>query len=590
MKNETKNISYIGKNFTDFKSSLTEYTKTYFPDSYGDFTANSVGNIFIEQASYIGDVLSFYINNQILENFVQYARTREALFALAYEKGYRPKVTYASVAEIAVSQYVGTLNSAPNLLEAIVLPKNTIVKSNTQQSFITMDEVDFSITSGTTIVKNGSGYTLTKYVNVVSAEIKTTSFTFGSPQKYSQVKVNDENIIGILDVTDSLGNPWYEVPYLAQDTVMQRVQNNKLSNPKYSATDGSDYLLKYVKVPRRFTSRFSDYNQLLLEFGAGTNYKETEELLPNADLASLGTVAGISKIFDSYNRFDYLTSKSYGIAPGNTTLTVRYLVGGGIQSNLDSDTITGFNSADIKRKYTTETDRTSTVTITNDQPSVGGRDGDTKDELRLNIINSFSEQERTVTKRDYIARSMMMPSEFGAIAKVYIEKDDKDPLLLNLYTLAYDSNKKLAVPSLVLKENLKEYLSYYRAVNDTLTINNAYYVNVGINFDIVVYPSFNASEVIMNSIIELKSFFAIDNWQINQPIVMSDIYNTISKIKGVQVVTNVEVVNISGGNYSPYAYDVKSATKNNIIYPPKDPSCFEVRFLDNDIKGRSVSK
>ena len=590
MSNETKNISYIGKNLTDFKQALTEYTKTYFPDTYGDFTDNSVGNIFIEQASYIGDVLSFYINNQILENYVQYARTRESLYALAYEKGYRPKTSYASVAELSISQYVGAIGGRPNYSEAVIVPKNTVVKSNTQVSFITMDDLDFSIEGGTSISPNGAGFTLTKKVNAVSAEIKTTTFTYTSPVKFTQSTINDTNIIGILDVTDSLGNLWYEVPYLAQDTIIQRVVNNKLNNPAYTSGDDIDYLLKYIKVPRRFTSRFTDFDKLVLEFGAGTSYKDAEELLPNADLASIGTIAGISKIFDSYNRFDYISNKSYGLAPSNTTLTVRYLQGGGISSNLPSNSITGFNSSDLQQKYSNETDRRGTVTITNLEPSVGGRDGDSKNELRLNIVNAFAEQERVITKRDYVTRALMMPAEFGSIAKAYIEKDANQPMVLNLYALAYDGNKNLTTASNTLKENLKEYLSIYRAINDTLVINNAYYVNVGVNFDIVVYPSFNAQEVVMNGVLALQEFFGADNWQINQPIIISDIVNALNKIKGVQMVTNIEITNLNGGNYSPYAYDIKAATVNNIIYPPKDPSCFEVRFPNSDIKGRSVTK
>ena len=590
MSNETKNISYIGKNFTDFKQALTEYTKTYFPDTYGDFTNNSVGNIFIEQASYIGDVLSFYINNQILENYVQYARTRESLYALAYEKGYRPKTSYASVAELSISQYVGAVGGKPNYSEAVIVPKNTVVKSNTQVSFITMDDLDFSIEGGTAVSPNGVGFTLTKKVNAVSAEIKSTNFTYTSPVKFTQSTINDTNIIGILDVTDSLGNLWYEVPYLAQDTIIQRVVNNKLNNPAHTSGDDIDYLLKYIKVPRRFTSRFTDYDRLVLEFGAGTSYKDAEELLPNADLASIGTIAGVSKIFDSYNRFDYISNKSYGLAPSNTTLTVRYLQGGGISSNLPSNSITGFNSSDLQQKYSNETDRRGTVTITNLEPSVGGRDGDSKNELRLNIVNAFAEQERVITKRDYVTRALMMPAEFGSIAKAYIEKDANQPMVLNLYALAYDGNKNLTTASNTLKENLKEYLSIYRAINDTLVINNAYYVNVGVNFDIVVYPSFNAQEVVMNGVLALQEFFGVDNWQINQPIIISDIVNALNKIKGVQMVTNIEITNLNGGNYSPYAYDIKAATVNNIIYPPKDPSCFEVRFPNSDIKGRSVTK
>ena len=605
-----KNISYLNKNFSDFKSNLVNYAKTYFPNTYNDFSESSPGNMFIEMASYVGDVMSFYIDTQVQENFLLYAKEKENLYALSYAFGYRPKASYASstmldVYQLVPSQIIDGVNS-PNInTYGLIIPENTTVTSSSSGTkFITIDKVDFTDPNSTEITFVDSNfYLFKKSVKVISAEIKTTSFTFGNPQKYQSISINDSNILQILDVTDGNNNKWYEVPYLAQSSIFDAV-----ANPSYN-TDQVPYLLNLKRVPRRFVSRILSDNTLQLEFGAGVSNSTDEQIIPTPDNIQLGLVPGISDLSDNYNKASIFFTKEYGLAPSNTSLQVRYLTGGGITSNIPSNDLTIIDTSGVVFKngnpggdlFTTVL---QSVVSTNPTLSIGGRGGDQVEEIRNNALFSYSAQNRAVTKDDYIIRALSLPSTYGNIAKVYITQDfersnvletsstTKNPLALDLYVLAYDSNKLLTLPSLTLKDNLVTYLNQYRMITDAINIKDAFYINIGINFDITVLSGYNNQDIITNCITMLKDHFNIEKWQINQPIMISEINSKLLQIQGVQSVVKMEIYNKqdnTGVTYSQYGYDIPGATKNNNIYPSLDPSIFEVRYPNTDIQGRVVA-
>ncbi len=242
-----------------------------------------------------------------------------------------------------------------------------------------------------------------------------------------------------------------------------------------------------------------------------------------------------------------------------------------------------------------QNDVISNITTTNPEPATGGRDGDSVEELRLNTIYANSSQLRAVNKQDYILRALSMPSEFGAVSKAYMTQDlisnnlNSNPLALSLYILSYNSSKNLIQASQSLKTNLKTYLGEYRMLTDGISLKDAFYINFGINFGITTLTGYNNKDVLANCIAALQSQFSIDKWQINQPIIISEIQYSLLQIKGVQSVVNIDIINKQGGNYSPYGYDIQSATRNNIIYPSLDPCIFECRFPSTDIMGRVVS-
>jgi hypothetical protein len=600
MINEDKNIKYVNKSFSDFKTSLQEFAKIYFPDTYNDFSESSPGNMFIEMASYVGDVSSFYIDTQIQENFLTLAKEQESLYNLAYSFGYRPKASYTSTTNVDLYQLIPSVGGSPDLTYSLIIPANTTLTSNTNfTKFITTDDVDFSQTSSADITYYNNDYFLfKKSIPVISAEIKEITLPFNTPTKFNSSIINDDNILQILEVTDSNGGRWYEVPYLAQETIFVPSQN------PYSGSDGINYLINLQRVPKRFVTRLKNTGSLELQFGAGISNQTDIQILPTPDNINLGLIPSISDKIDDYNKASVFYTKNYGIAP-SSNLTVKYLVGGGIESNLPANSITTIDTLNASNwfKYSpSDSDIkdliTTNILVNNPTPSVGGRSGDTVEEIRLNALNAYTSQNRAVTKEDYIIRSLSLPSKYGSIAKAYITQEisnsngnllSGNPLGLDLYILGYDSNKKIINANNTLKSNLKTYLNEYRMITDAINIKDAFYINLAVNFEINSDPSYNNKELLSTCISSLKTYFAVDSWQINQPIILSEINALLLQIPGVRSVTKVEIINKQGGDYSPYGYDIHAATRSEVLYPSIDPSIFEVRFPDNDINGRIIT-
>jgi hypothetical protein len=601
-----KNISYLNKDFSDFKANLINYAKTYFPTAYNDFSDANPGAMFIEMASYVGDVMSFYLDNQVQENYLLYAKEKENLYAMSYVLGYRPKASYASSTVLDVFQLMPStiVNGAavPDTQFGLIIPSNTsITSASTGIKFLTTKQLDFTDISDATITFYDSNtFLVKKSIPVISAEIKVTTFDFGNPNKFSTVNIVDTNILQILDITDSDGNIWYEVPYLAQSTIY-----DKLANPTYNS-DQVPYLLTLRRVPRRFVSRLLSDDTLQLEFGAGVSNKSDGNIIPTPDNIQLGLVPGISDLLDNYNQTSIFYTQEYGLAPSNTTLTVRYLTGGGVQSNVVANDLTNIDISQVYFKSGIVDDVIkNSVVSTNPNPSSGGKSADEIEEIRNNALYAHSSQLRAVTKNDYIVRALSLPSDYGSISKVYVTQDlnsnpqstvaptsTSNPLSLDMYVLAFNSNKQLTQATTTLKENLSTYLNEYRMVTDAINIKDAFYINIGVNFDISIVGGFNNQTVLQDCINNLKNYFNINNWQINRPIILSEVMVLLLQTKGVQSVVKLEIVNkqdTTGVTYSTLGYDIAGATRNGNIYPSADPSIFEVRYPDTDIQGRVVT-
>jgi len=605
---EGQNISYLNKDFSSFKAALQQYAKTYFPTTYNDFSEATPGNLFIEMASYVGDVMSFYLDTQVQENFLLYAKEKENLYAMSYVMGYRPKASYASNTIVDIYQLIpsiisSSITSPDYNTYGLVVPENTVITStSTGTKFLTTQIVDFTDTGSTEITfVNNDFYLFKKSVPAISAEIKETIVNVGANQKFTTSNIVDTNILQILNVTGSDGSIWYEVPYLAQTSIFEKV-----ANPSYN-TDQVPYLLQLQKVPRRFTSRILSDNTLQIEFGAGLSQNKTDEqIIPTAGSIQAGLIPGISDLTNNYNEASVFFTKEYGLVPSGS-LNIKYIVGGGITSNVPANDLTTIDTIGINFKNGTPPNinlaasASNSIVSTNPIPASGGRNGDTVDEIRQNALYAYSTQLRAVTKDDYIVRAMSMPSDYGTVAKAYISQDlntnpqqttaiipQNNSLALDLYILSYNSNKQLTQASSALKNNLVTYMNQYRMVTDAINIRDAFYINIGINFDIIILSGYSNKDVLTNCINVLKDHFNIDKWQINQPIILSDITSKLLQVRGVQSVVKLEVINKQGGNYSPYGYDIAGATRNGNIYPSLDPAIFEIRFPDTDIQGRVV--
>jgi len=614
---DRKDIKYLNRDFNSFRTALIDYTKTYFPTTYNDFSPASPGMMVMEMAAYVGDVLSFYLDNQVQETYLQYARQTNNLFELAYMFNYTPKVTGAATVTLSVYQLLPSKLSGstyiPDFDYALRVGKNSTVTSTLvgTPSFLTQNEVDFTVSSSTnpteiTVYQISSGnptfFLLKKEVEAISATINTTTFSFGSPQQFPTVTVNNDRIIGVLDIIDNEGNEWYEVDHLAQDTVYTSIKNTNPNDPNnYQNVGDAPYLLKLQQVQRRFATRFLNSGSLQLQFGAGTTNDFDETIVPNPFNVGLGLTYGQSKLTTAYSPTNFIFTNTYGIAPSNTTLTVRYLTGGGASANIPSNTLTQI-SGDIRflinnLNSTTANTIFASLVVNNLEAADGGSDGDSIEEIRQNTISNYSTQLRTVTQDDYLIRALSMPSQYGDIAKAYIEPTKLEnlnigeiPSVLDLYILTYNINGNLNTASSTVKQNLSTYLSQYRVIGDSIRIKDAFIINIGANFDIIVLPDYNNNDVLNNCILALQDYFNTSKWQINQPIILKDLYILLDRIEGVQTVKNIEIINKVGTSlgYSQYAYPIKGATYNNVVYPSLDPSIFELRYPNQDIQGRVV--
>ena len=612
--NGDKAVTYLDRNYSQLKQQLIDFAKIYYPDTANDFSEGSPGMMFLEMAAYVGDILSFYTDTQVQETMLEYAQERENLFALAYNLGYRPNVTNASSAKLDITQTVPAGADGPDFRYAFTLKKGSVFtpSNSSNVEFLTQEDVDFNFSSSfdpteitifsiNTTTNQPTKYLLKKSVNAISAKKKTKTFNVGAPERFLKLELNDSDIIGIESIIDEDSNEYTEVPYLAQETVFEEVKNTEANDPTLVQYNGqTPYLLKLKKVPKRFSTRFKANSNLEIHFGSGISDSADEEIIPNPDNVGLGVNDGRSMLDFAFDPSNFLYTKAYGEVPRNTTLTVTYLQGGGVIANAPANTITrkGTLITQANTAGVSIEDQVESISVTNPQPAIGGGPGDTNDDIRLNAAANFNSQQRTVTKDDYIFRSLIMPPKFGKVAKAFITQDDQisvetsrrisNPNGLNLHVLGYDINKNLINLNVAAKENLATYLEEYRMLTDAINIKDAYVVNLGLDFEITAFRNFNNDEVITNCINKLKEYFNIDRWQINQPIIISEISNTIAQVTGVQTVESVKFNNKFGEiiNYSKYKYDLDQATVNGIIYPSVDPMIFEIKFPNTDIKGR----
>ncbi len=620
-KTQNKDVKYLSKDYNGFKNQLLEFAENYFPNNFNDFSEGNPAMMFLEMTSYVGDILSFYTDTQLKESFLSLAQNSENLYNLAHAMGYKPKVSSPSQVNLTITQLVPSdpnNDYNPDFNYALNVKKDsTFLSTENGMSFYTTNDTRFNFSSSFEPTNqdpyqydsnnNIEYWILKKTIPSICGEIKSQSFTIGNIEKYKTLNLFDTNIISIESITDSDGNEWTEVPYMAQDTVFEEIENIAANDPTlHHQQTATPYLLKVKRVSKRFTTKIQPNNSIEIQFGAGTSDKSDEQIIPNPDNIGLGIKDGRSKLDTAYDPSNFLYTKAYGEAPANTVLTIKYITGGGLESNVESNTITEKGTLDITHKVEGQTNTSmlnfvrNSVTSTNLEAASGGGGAETLEEIRMNTMANFAAQKRTVTKDDYIIRCLSMPPQFGRIAKAYITQDDQtsplthepnripNPLALNLYLLGYNSEKKISLVNTATKNNLSTYLEQFRMLTDAINIKNAFVINFKVEFTITVYKSYNNQSILLDVIASLKDYFVIDKWQINQPIIMSEIQDIIIGTKGVQSLASLELTNLSGPlkGYSQYSYSFDKATRNGVIYPSMDPSIFEIKNPDSEIIGK----
>ena len=644
----SKEVNYLGRDFTDIRENLIEFAKSYFPNQYNDFNEASPGMMFVEMAAYVGDVLNFYVDNQFRETLLQFAEERKNVLSIAQSYGYKPRLATPALVELTFTIDVPAVaidanNYKPNLDFAGKIESNSTVLAANGTEFTILDDVDFKVSSSLDVMEvellaptSGdipTNYRLKKKALAQSGVREEEDFVFANAKEFDKIVLSNDKVTSIVDVRDSQNKKYYEVPFLAQDTVFEDEENTSLNDPELSSfKNDTPYLLKLIKASRRFTTRVREDNKMELRFGSGVSDNADEEIIPNPDNVGSRLGFGVSRLDESFDPSNFLKTRTFGLAPSNTTLTVTYNYGGAVEHNVGTNTIQSFNRLTYTNSTTgLNSDTLDTVeaslTVNNEEPASGGASTETNTEVKQNAAAYFNAQNRAVTKADYITRVYSLPQKYGNVAKAYIVQDEqletqgqlvindgvitdtrgqstevKNPLALNMYLLGYNSNKELERLNTAVKQNIKTYLSQYRLLTDAINLKDAYIINFGVKYNIITKRGYNKNDVLFRTIQKVKDFFAIEKWQINQPIVLSDLAYQISTCEGVVSLVppaennpNKELILIEnkysardGSEYVGNIYDMTSATKDGIVYPSLDPSIFELKRPNADIEGRVV--
>jgi hypothetical protein len=659
-----RTLNYLGKDFDSFKKNLIDYTKTYFPNVYSDFNEASPGMVFIEQAAALGDVLAFYQDTQLKESMLAHATERKNVLALAQSMGYKPKVTSPAITTISIYQLVpakGAPNYEPDSSYYLKIKDGMEVASSTNSSitFITTSGVDFANETDREIdvyERDANGvplqYLISKKAKAISGREVETTISFGAYEEYPITSLDDTNIIQITNVTSINGTKWYEVPYLGQETVFVEQPNTEANGGDLNNSVSVPYILEVQKVPYRFSTKVNSDNTISLQFGSGDVSVSDEQILPNPKNVGLGLANSISRLNQGIDPSNFLKTNTFGIVPTNTSLIVKYLVGGGVASNVNQGDLVSIRKIEFEEdllSFSTDEARNlyntikGTIAVENLESAVGGRGPESIEEIRQNALAMFGSQNRAVTKQDYMVRALSMSERYGSVAKVYVSPDGEvdnnspssilaspnniaefvgvveglqgktkseiqtelvkylsqkktaiaevnNPFAINMYVLGYDVNKKLTQLNQAIKQNLKTYLGEYRMMTDAVNLIDGFIVNIGVDFEVICYSNYNKREVVTNCLSQIQEYFNIDNWTFNKPINISEIELILANVDGVMSVPSVKISNLCGGdgNYSPNRYNIDEATQGKMVYPSLDPCIFEVKYPNKDIKGRAL--
>lgn len=443
--NTSRKITYLNKDFSQFRQNLIDFAKTYFPTTYTDFNESSPGMMFIEMSSYIGDVLSYYIDDTYKESLLTTAEDRDNVIGIANMLGYKPKVISPAITKLSVYQTVPSkYNSSlgdfePDVNYYLRIKEGIVVRAtNSSTVFRSTELLDFNDATDREIsifrrdsLNKPELYLIKKYVNVISAEVKQITFNFGAtPQQFSEIELVDRNIVDIYDVRDSNGNKWYQVPYLGQESVFIDYPTSEQTDKDLEQfKDSVPNVLRVIKTSRRFTTKINSDNTTTLVFGGGSATND-ETLIPNFKNVGLGLPSSIDRLSESFDPSNFLKTKSYGQAPTGE-FTISYLVGGGVDSNIPSGELTQIDSIEFDddtkffsgQQLRLYNNTKNSVAVDNEEPATGGKGPESLEEIRQNALANFGTQNRLVTRKDYQVRALSLPSKFGGIAKAYVAPD-----------------------------------------------------------------------------------------------------------------------------------------------------------------------
>lgn len=598
-----KRVSYLNKDFDGFRSDLLEYARTFFPDQIQDFSEASMGGMFLDMAAYVGDVMSFYLDHQFQELNIETAVERKNIERHLRSAGVESTGASPAVVEVTFFLTVPAVYSdgeyIPDRSACPVIRRNTSVISTGGITFNLVNDIDFSELDefdefvakyrikNTSTAGNPSYFELSRKGLCVSGKIGEKETKIGdSFVPFRKITLSAPNVTEILSVIDSEGNRYYEVGALTQDTVFRSVINGDLNDSKMVPST-----LEVVPAPYRYIKRRNlNTGKTQIQFGSGLADSLDDDIIP--DPSSLSIPLYGKKVFSrfSIDPNSLLKTKTMGVSPVNTTVKVTYRHGGGLTHNVGAKSLRSIGNLSIKFPHNPDPRvaarvRGSIVT-TNLEAASGGAPAPTINELKRSVTSYRNSQSRIVSKQDLLARIYTMPSEFGRVFRAGLGENPNNPLAGIVYIISQDRSKKLTVAPDALKENLVKYLNEYRLVSDAVDILDASVVNLKVVVEILTDSSQNPDTIsnVVNT--KIKKFFDIKNFQIDQPIVKSELMNLVGSVEGVMSVVDLKVLNVSGEiagrKYSSVSHNINLSTIKGIIFPPKG-GIFEMRHPSEDI-------
>jgi len=600
--------NYLAKDFDSLRAQLLEYARLYYPDKIQDFSEASVGGLLLDLAAYAGDVMTFYLDHQYNELDPNTAVETRNIEKIIRNSGVVITGASPAVVEATLSLEVpATLNTSTNSYEPVVSAM-PVVRQNTQ--FTSFSGIDFTLLQDLDYSRKKSDGTYAANIKIarvgldgnpltfsmslsgvcISGKQATETFPLGVFTPFPTITLSNNNVTDVLSVVDNKGNTYYQVNYLTDDVVYKNVIN--LAKDSEEISDA----LKVIPAPYRFVTKVDLSNRATtLILGGGEDTSIDDDVVP--DPSDFAVSFPYSKIFtrSTLNPLQLLKTRTLGVYAPNSVLTVTYRYGGGLSHNVSAKSLNYISTLLIDFPKNPPLEIISTVRnsllVTNEAPSSGGEDAPSTDLLKNLIPSSKNSQDRIVTKEDLLARVYSIPTNFGKVFRAAIRSNENNPMASQLFIVCRNSNSKLMYASDTLKENLRKYLNPYRLVNDAIDILDAYIVNLTFAFDVLVDPSLNKQIVLQNALIEVKNLLRTTNFSIDQPIIISEITNVISRTPGVVSVINATFYGINdvvnNRTYSNVTFNVKDNTRRGMIYPPPG-GIFEIKYPEVDIVGRAV--
>jgi hypothetical protein len=588
-------IDYTSRDFDSIRRDLESYAKRYYPDTYKDFNKSSFGSLMLDTVAYVGDILSFYLDYQTNESFLETALEYNNVIRLARQMGFKLNTSPSSYGLLTcyIQVPASTLIGGPDMAYAPVLRAGSTFSSTGGGMYTLLEDIDFSQTTNQLAAGDVVGVSPVNYIiraqgRAVSGRLQFKEVEVDEFQRFLQIPLDTSNVTEVISVVDSEGHTYYEVDHLSQNIIYKAIRNTN------TATNGSvRNILKATPVARRFTVERGTDGQTFIQFGYGSD----SELLSES-------VVDPSSVILELNGRNYITARDFdptrlistdkfGIAPANTTLRIGYRVNTVADVNAAVGTIVNSNNPQFRftaqgsLSLSTRNNVVNSLEITNEEPFVGDISLPSSDEIKQRVFGYYAAQSRAVTAQDYETIAYAMPPEFGSVKRATVVRDfDEFRRNLNIYVISQNSSGKLVVPNSTLKNNLRSWLLQYKVINDTIDILNASIVNFGINYTVAIDLGANRFSVISRANAALSNFLLRHQYDIGESIRITDFYKVLQKIDGVIDVTDIEIVGRTGVGYADASFDFQDRlSADGRMIDADSNSVFELKFPNVDIKG-----